>query len=57
MCELVDSGLSFWNLLYLGRANAMWSMLQPGNQIGWLNNLDAECESQGERRRRVEDYG
>ena len=45
-------------IAYLGRANAMWSMLRPGNQIGWPRNVVAECKSQGEcRRRRVGDYG
>ena len=42
---------------YLGHANAIWSMWRPGNQIGWPNNPVAECKSQGERRREVEDYG
>ena len=41
---------------YLGHANAIWSMWWPGNRIGWPNNLDAKCKSQGERRE-VEDYG
>ena len=44
-------------ITYLGHANAMRSMWRPGNQIGWPRNLDAECKSQGECRRRVEDYG
>ena len=44
-------------IAYLGRANAIWSMWRPGNRIGWPNNPVAECKSQGERRREVEDYG
>ena len=44
-------------ITYLGCANAMRSMWRPGNRIGWPNNLDAECKSQGECRRKVEDYG
>ena len=44
-------------IAYLGRANAMWSMWRPGNRIGWPRNIVAECKSQGECRRRVEDYG
>ena len=44
-------------ITYLGRANTMRSMWRPGNRIGWPRNLDAECESQGECRRSVEDYG
>ena len=44
-------------LTYLGRAVAMWSMWWAENQIGWPNDLDAKCESQGERRQSVEDYG
>ena len=38
---------------YLGRANAMRSMWRPGNRIGWPRNLDAECKSQGERRKEL----
>ena len=44
-------------ITYLERANAMQSMWRPGNRIGWPKNPVAECESQGECRRRVEDYG
>ena len=44
-------------IAYFGRANAMRSMWWPGNRIGWPNNPVAECESQGECRRTVEDYG
>ena len=44
-------------ITYLGHANAMWSMWRPGNRIRWLKNPVAECKSQGERRRSVEDYG
>ena len=43
-------------IAYLGRANAMWSMWWPGNQIRWPKNPVAECKSQGEHRE-VEDYG
>ena len=44
-------------IAYLGRANAIWSMWRPGNRIGWPKNPVAECKSQGECRREVEDYG
>ena len=42
-------------IVYLGHANAMWSMWWPGNWIGWPNNPVAKCESQGECWWRVED--
>ena len=44
-------------ITYLECINTMQSMWRPGNRIGWPRNLVAECKSQGEHRRRVEDYG
>ena len=44
-------------ITYLECANVMRSMWRPGNRIRWPNNPVAECESQGECRRTVEDYG